>query len=418
MKRQVIVVGAGPGGSTAAYYLAKKGIDVLLLDKETFPREKICGDAWVASLFPNFFDEMGISEEMIANAAAPFAEIMLNDPAEESALFKMDAGGKMGYIIPRRIGDDLVCKAAVRQGAEFMERFDAKELIMERGVVKGVRGFRDDKEMEIYADVVIVANGSHSMLAKQLGLFNEDPDLSMFAMKAYYTGVENVPYGQSCQSYMPESIPNYPGNTMSCFSLNAKDPECYATTLLCIVPYLTLKKLDMSLDEVVEWWIHKSKNGPKYMRNAKLLSPKKGWRLVCTSYQQKNYHPGCLLIGDAVSGPEGDHLYGIPPSMWGGRVASDLIEEMYAQNNFSPEKFAEFFTKMNDMLGSEYDFYATTRKIMRSDPQLTRVKEFTKFAKSQPEYPNVGYGQMTVRYLKEVHGVSYPKRDSAISIGQ
>ena len=40
----VVVVGAGPGGSTAAYYLAQAGLDVLLLEKSTFPREKVCGD--------------------------------------------------------------------------------------------------------------------------------------------------------------------------------------------------------------------------------------------------------------------------------------------------------------------------------------------------------------------------------------
>jgi len=41
---EVIVVGAGPAGSTAATYLARSGVDVLLLEKSTFPREKVCGD--------------------------------------------------------------------------------------------------------------------------------------------------------------------------------------------------------------------------------------------------------------------------------------------------------------------------------------------------------------------------------------
>ena len=40
----VIVVGAGPGGSTTAYHLAQAGVDVLLLEKSSFPREKVCGD--------------------------------------------------------------------------------------------------------------------------------------------------------------------------------------------------------------------------------------------------------------------------------------------------------------------------------------------------------------------------------------
>lgn len=75
------------------------------------------------------------------------------------------------------------------------------------------------------------------MLSKQLCCFNENPELSMFAMKAYFTGVENM---------------------------------------------------------VFEWWIHHSKMGPQYMKNAKLLSPKKGWRLVGTAYQQKNYAPGAF----------------------------------------------------------------------------------------------------------------------------
>ena len=60
MKRQVVIVGAGPGGSAAAFYLAKQGIDVLLLDKETFTIEKIFGDSYVAYLFTKFFYLIGI----------------------------------------------------------------------------------------------------------------------------------------------------------------------------------------------------------------------------------------------------------------------------------------------------------------------------------------------------------------------
>ena len=70
MKRQVVVVGAGPGGSSAAYYMAKKGLDVVLVDKETFPREKVCGDAYQASLYP-IFKEMGICEEMEKQISRP-----------------------------------------------------------------------------------------------------------------------------------------------------------------------------------------------------------------------------------------------------------------------------------------------------------------------------------------------------------
>ncbi|MCU1555125.1 MAG: putative monooxygenase, FAD-binding, partial [Arthrobacter sp.] len=41
---KVLIVGAGPAGSTAAYYLAQAGVDVTVLEKTSFPREKVCGD--------------------------------------------------------------------------------------------------------------------------------------------------------------------------------------------------------------------------------------------------------------------------------------------------------------------------------------------------------------------------------------
>src|SRR5438045_3051117 len=47
-RADVLVVGAGPAGSAAAYHLARRGVDVLLVDKAVFPREKVCGDGWVA----------------------------------------------------------------------------------------------------------------------------------------------------------------------------------------------------------------------------------------------------------------------------------------------------------------------------------------------------------------------------------
>src|ERR1700761_7470465 len=60
----VIVVGAGPGGATAAYHLARAGLDVLLLEKTTFPREKVCGDGLTPRAVRSLVD-MGIdvSEE-------------------------------------------------------------------------------------------------------------------------------------------------------------------------------------------------------------------------------------------------------------------------------------------------------------------------------------------------------------------
>ena len=67
IKRTALVVGAGPGGSTAAYYLAKNGVDVLFVDKETWPRDKICGGVYVPALYP-MLKEMGVEYVVIGHS--------------------------------------------------------------------------------------------------------------------------------------------------------------------------------------------------------------------------------------------------------------------------------------------------------------------------------------------------------------
>lgn len=61
-----VIVGAGPAGASAAYYLAKDGKKVLLLDKKKFPRDKICGDA-VCKTGIEILQEMGVYKELVAN---------------------------------------------------------------------------------------------------------------------------------------------------------------------------------------------------------------------------------------------------------------------------------------------------------------------------------------------------------------
>lgn len=70
----------------------------------------------------------------------------------------------------RYIFDDLINKAAIRAGADCIENFEATEVIMEHGKAKGVRGIHDGKIVEIESDLVVLASGSHSMLARQMGL--------------------------------------------------------------------------------------------------------------------------------------------------------------------------------------------------------------------------------------------------------
>jgi len=414
MKRQVVVVGAGPSGSSTAFYLAKRGIDVLLIDKEPWPRDKVCGDGWLPSLFP-IFEEMGILEEMKAANTVHSTSIILASPNEEVVSYST-GGGSEFLIIPRRIGDDIVRRAAVREGAEFMDNFEATELIIERGKVKGIRGYLRNEPAEIYADAVVIANGSHSMLARQLGIFNEDPSLSMFAARGYFTDVPDViPDGATFQFYLPDSVPNYAGNTMS-FGWIARGDQPGTGTLGLVIPIETIQGLDMSLEELFNWYITKSKNGTKYFKGAKLVDELKGWRLLGCKEQQKNYAHGALLVGDACSQAECAHFYGIPTGMISGKLAAAVLDDIFTTGDDSVESYARFFKMVSDKLNPEYSFYDKFRTMVHFD--IENVNKMNEFAKQQPDYPDVSYSDIMHRFMSDVLKQEMPTVDAKERLSQ
>lgn len=411
MKRQVIIVGAGPSGSSAAFYCAKRGMDVLLVDKEPWPRDKVCGDGWLPSLKP-IFEEMGIYEEMKAlNTAGGADDFILASPNEELVTYSMGAKDESSkdaatWIIPRRIGDDVVRRAAVRAGAEFQDNFDVTELIIRRGKVCGIKGYFKNKLVEMDADAVIIANGSHSMLARQLGIFNEDHSLSMFAARGYFTDLPPVlKPGTTFQFYLPEGIPNYDKakKTMSFGWITAHDkPGC--GTLGMVIPIETIEALDMSLEEVFNWYVNHSKNGQKFFKGAKLVDELKGWRLLGCTEVQKNYARGALLVGDACSQAECAHFYGIPAGMMSGKIAASVLDDIFTTGDDSEESYARFHKIVGDKLNPQYAFYREFRELVHFD--IENVNKMNAYAQTFPGIPE--YSTVMYKYVTEIMGKSMP----------
>lgn len=408
MKRQVIVVGAGPSGSSAAFYCAKHGLDVLLIDKEPWPRDKVCGDGWLPSLKP-ILEDMGIYEEMKSlNTVSGSNDFFLASPDEEVVKYTMGShgDGEGTWIIPRRIGDDVVRRAAVRAGAEFQDNFEATELIIRRGKVCGIRGYLRNKFVEIEADAVIVANGSHSMLARQVGIFNEDPSLSMFAARGYFKNLPSeLKPGSTFQFYLPESIPNYEkAHKSMSFAWIAAHDEPGCGTLGMVIPIETIEALDMSLEEVFRWIINNSKNVRRFFEGAELVDELKGWRLLGCTEVQKNYVRGALFVGDACSQAECAHFYGIPAGMMSGKIAAELLDDIFTTGDDSEESWARFHKIVGDKLNPQYEFYRQFRELVHLD--INNVNKMNAYAKTFPGVPE--YSTVMYKFVTEVLGKEMP----------
>ena len=403
MKRQVVVVGAGPAGSAAAFYHAQKGFDVLLLDKESFPREKVCGDAYQATLYP-IFREMGIYEEMEAQIQTEVKHIRIWGPDEVDAKMKVEHGE---WIIPRRIGDDIIRRAALRAGADWLEGFDATELVVKKGCVKGVKGIYNNEEVVIEADMVIVANGSHSVLGRQMGIFNNDENRYFYAMRGYWDGIENMEPNTSNWIYDPLWMPVEDRELFEKYYfqpgwVNTINKEGTSASIGFCVPAGLLRAHNMSLDQFFNYWKENSIIGKTYLKNAYCVDGMKGWRLPCADRIQKNYCNGAMFLGDVASCPDPAYEYGIAPAMFGGKISADVTEKAFATGDFSENVTKEMYEKLSAAFDKQWASYSIIRNSICSKPEV--AKAMIQFCRSQPGYDQgeVYFGATFGKFLQQV----------------
>jgi electron transfer flavoprotein-quinone oxidoreductase len=170
-KFDVIVVGAGPAGATAAMLLAKSGLEVLLLERGKYPGEKnMFGGALFGrvlnDLIPNYWEEAPV-ERFINRKIIT----MLSKDSSMSFDFKSQNFAKApynGFTVNRSRFDRWYAQKAAEAGALLLNETVADDLLWEDGRVAGVKTRRD--QGEVRADVVIAADGAMSLLAQKADL--------------------------------------------------------------------------------------------------------------------------------------------------------------------------------------------------------------------------------------------------------
>jgi digeranylgeranylglycerophospholipid reductase len=159
----LVVVGAGPAGSTAAWLAAEQGSDVLLLEK----RQEIGSPVRCAE---------GINREMLLPFLEP-EEAWVCAEVNESRIVNSDtgeaqsfAGDEVGYVLERRVFDRALAERAAVAGAQVMVKSSVHGLIVDEGAARGVRVSQGDSTFEIEASVVVGADGVECMVGRWAGL--------------------------------------------------------------------------------------------------------------------------------------------------------------------------------------------------------------------------------------------------------
>lgn len=149
----VLVVGAGPAGSAAAITLARAGLDVVLVDQHSFPRDKICGDGLIPDAH-RALAELGVLDEVMA-LAQPARFVRCTSPRGR----QLDVEGTLA-VLPRKQLDEIVCRAAVHSGARMHAPLRLSQLLEDGGRVVGARLQQDGEHRLLRARWVVLATGA------------------------------------------------------------------------------------------------------------------------------------------------------------------------------------------------------------------------------------------------------------------
>ncbi len=184
MNTSVLVVGGGPGGASAAYWLARNGIDVHLVEKKNYPREKACGDGLtpraVHQLLEMGFDFEGLDLHRIDGLRSYAGDLKIELGWPDHSVLP-----NWGATMRRADLDGTVAALAEAQGARIEQGTTATP-VFESNAVTGVVLNNDDGERTVHPDFVVIADGSNSRFGRGVGASRRRDYPFGLAIRAYY----------------------------------------------------------------------------------------------------------------------------------------------------------------------------------------------------------------------------------------
>jgi digeranylgeranylglycerophospholipid reductase len=220
------------------------------------------------------------------------------------------------------------------------------DLMMDHGQVVGVKGKYEGKFVEYPARIVIGADGSHSWVAKRLGLFSDNYDEVFLAGRAYYAGCD-PPLREVEVHYDPYFFPGF-----ICLSPHPGYGDVvnvghgYQMT-----PYCQAKE---DVEKLMQRFIDESPFGEK-LRKAKPVSDYMGWRVPSAGQIGKTYAAGAMLIGDAGSFVSPFILEGVANSVRSGGCAVQTALEALGKGDFSEAFLSVYQKRWKEILQPKFD---------------------------------------------------------------
>lgn len=311
---QVIVVGGGPAGSAAAYFLATQGVDVLVLDRARFPREKVCAE-YLSPQCSLILDRMGALDAVESTGAAQLAGMRVQAPngavihGEFAASHGFRGFRDRGLAVRRTILDYILLNRTREAGALVSEETRVTGMLVQNKRVTGVSVLQDGKPRELRADLVIGADGLRSVVARRLGLHHASRWARRIALVSHYTDVAGIgAYGE-----MFVDRDGYFGMV---------DVGSGVTNVALVVPVSRSAEIAGDRIDFFEQWIAERPALAERFADAKRIEPVRATGPFASA-AKRAWLPGAALVGDAADFFDPITGEGIYAALRGGELLAE-----------------------------------------------------------------------------------------------
>ncbi len=348
-RADVIVVGAGPAGATTAAYLAQAGVDVILVEKTAFPREKVCGDGLTPRAVRQLV-RMGIDLDEPGWIQNKGLRIVGGGHRLELRWPELAEYPDFGLVRTRLDFDDILARHAQKAGAQLYERMAVTGPVIDdtTGRIGGVtarpvdpdptgRGGRSGREVTFAAPLVVAADGNSSRLSLAMGRRKRDDRPMGVAVRTYYTSPRHDDDWLESWLELWDGPPGS-GNLLPGYgwifgvgdgTVNVGLGILNTSTAFQHVDYKALLK--RWLDHTPEEWGFRDEN---------MTQPVRGAALPMGFNRKPHYDRGMLLVGDAGGMVNPFNGEGIAYALESGEMAAEVITQALSRRTDGAREIA------------------------------------------------------------------------------
>ncbi len=362
---KAIIIGAGPAGAGTSIYLTKKGIDHVIIDKATFPRDKVCGDACsgktafvLRKANPEWTKELYLNEEHNKPThgilfAAPNGKL-LDIPFAPS---KYEGETAPGFVAKRLTFDHYLFEKLPSEHATIFQQGIIQDIRHENNKVT-VSFTQNGAEHTVTAPIIIGADGDKSIVRKHFINDNISEKAKAVALRAYYKGITGMhPNNHIELHFLPEIQPGY----FWIFPL----PNGMANVGIGMQSNLVRSK-KINLRERMLYAIKNNPNIAPRFKDATLEGKIQGWGLPLGVDQKTVSGDHFMVVGDAACLVDPFSGEGIGNALFSGMLAADAIEKALEENRFDATFFKEHYHNiLYRRIGDELRIGSTMQKLCR-----------------------------------------------------